>query len=141
MVDNTKFIINGSYIEVAPAYKYDGTNVQSYMTVTGSSNISTSVTCFSSSEGGYDFGFVYMGTQLYQPSYDQVRDRATDGHGEFLYVGSADGSNTYTYTAAPGTNYFIIGYVKDGSASDGDDTIKISEISFEADSSSWEPVT
>lgn len=142
LVDNTNFRINGSYIEITDSQKYDGVNVRAYMTVTGSSNISTSVTCFTSSEGGYDWGYVYMGTENYAPSREAVTSRITDGHGEYLYVGSGEGEpQTYTYTSAPGTNYFIIGYTKDGSASGGDDTIKISEISFEADSSSWEPVS
>ena len=140
LVDNSKFIVNGEYIEVGYDYRTDGVNVQSYMTVTGTSSISTSVTCYTSSEGGYDFGFVYMGTQLYQPDRGQITSRTTDGHGEFLYVGSDDGSNTYTYTASPGTNYFVIGYTKDGSAASGDDTLKISNISFSATSSSWVPI-
>lgn len=141
-VDDTKLRINNDNIELVDSQKYDGVNMNSYMTVTGSSPINVTVSCYSSSEGNYDWGYIYMGTELYQPSREQAVSRENDGNGEFIYVGSGEGDyTTYNYTASPGTNYFIVGYTKDGSVGNGDDTIRISYISFEADSSTWTPIT
>lgn len=134
LTDNGDFIINS---ELSAITSKDGTSncqYNSYFAFTTGGDTSTlSVTGYVSSEGGYDFGAVYCGTQIYNMNRDQIDNGTTDGNGQYLFRGSGGmSSDTYTMTLQPDTTYYLnFGYAKDGSASDGYDKLIVTEISFE----------
>ena len=96
-----------------------------------------SVNASISSEQNYDFGAVYIGSDIYEPTQDQLKTKTTDGKGNYLVVGSGTtlegGPNTsvnadgdVSMQLAENTDYVIsFAYAKDGSGANGDDCLSI----------------
>ena len=96
-----------------------------------------SVNASISSEQNYDFGAVYIGSDIYEPTQDQLRAKTTDGKGNYLLIGSGttlEGGPNTTVNAdgdismqlAENTDYVIsFAYAKDSSSSSGDDCLKV----------------
>lgn len=91
-----------------------------------------SVTCYVSSEVNYDYGMVYLGTKLYNPDRNAIKNGTTDGSGEYLFNKSGSiSSATYKATVKPNTTYYIcLKYAKDGSGNTGSDRFFIQNLSF-----------
>lgn len=102
-----------------------------------------------SSENNYDFGAVYIGSDIYKPTQSQLKSKQTDGNGNYLVVGSGTSleGGTGTYVNDNGdiamnleadTDYIVsFAYAKDSSGSSGDDCIKISEFYTSATSGKY----
>ena len=90
-----------------------------------------------SSEANYDFGAVYVGSDIYEPTQSQLKAKTTDGKGNYLVIGSGTtlegGPNTFvnadgdmSMKLAENTDYVIsFAYAKDTSGAKGDDCLKI----------------
>lgn len=106
-----------------------------------------SVNASISSEQNYDFGAVYVGSDIYEPTQDQLKKKTTDGKGNYLVIGSGTtlegGPNTsvnadgdISMQLAENTDYVIsFAYAKDGSGSSGDDCLSI----YKYGTSAYEP--
>lgn len=104
-----------------------------------------SVNASISSEQNYDFGAVYIGSDIYEPTQSQLQAKTTDGKGNYLVIGSGTtlegGPNTsvnangdVSMKLAENTDYVIsFAYAKDGSGSSGDDCLKIYRYGTSAD--------
>ncbi len=93
-----------------------------------------SLQAYVSSEAGCDYGAVYVGTKIYQPSRTTFRDGTTDGYGSYLMISSGNNSSysTYTKTLEPNTTYYInLMYAKDGSVNTNSDRLFVKNITFE----------
>lgn len=98
---------------------------------------SFSVNASISSEQNYDFGAVYVGSDIYEPTQNQLKEKTTDGKGNYLVIGSGTtlegGPNTsinddgdISMQLAENTNYVIsFAYAKDRSGSSGYDCLNI----------------
>jgi len=73
-----------------------------------------------------------VGTNIYQPTREQVKAGTTDGNGQYLMTGSGQVSKaTYTATLEPNTTYYLmLIYVKDGSGDGYDDRLTVYDITF-----------
>ena len=104
-----------------------------------------SVNASISSEQNYDFGAVYIGSDIYEPTQDQLKTKTTDGKGNYLVIGSGTtlegGPNTsvnadgdISMQLAENTDYVIsFAYAKDRSGAQGDDCLKIYRYGTNAD--------
>ena len=135
-------MISGYYIQ-SGSTSYNVNNGKSYgyikfTTPDTTDDILLSVSCYTSSENNWDFGGVYVGTVIYQPTQSQIKNKTTDGNGFYLYTGSGSNSSPATYTLEtvgqtlqPNTEYYIsFAYVKDSSGNSNNDRFFISEIKF-----------
>lgn len=90
-----------------------------------------------SSESNYDFGAVYVGSDIYEPTQSQLKAKTTDGKGNYLVIGSGttleggpntfvDADNNISMELDENTDYVIsFAYAKDSSSSNGDDCLKV----------------
>lgn len=90
-----------------------------------------------SSEANYDFGAVYVGSDIYEPTQSQLKAKTTDGKGNYLVIGSGttleggpntfvDDDNNIAMKLAENTDYVVsFAYAKDTSGANGDDCLKI----------------
>lgn len=104
-----------------------------------------SVNASISSEQNYDFGAVYVGSDIYEPTQNQLKEKTTDGKGNYLVIGSGTtlegGPNTsvnadgdISMQLAENTDYVIsFAYAKDGSGATGDDCLSIYKYGTRAD--------
>ena len=90
-----------------------------------------------SSEANYDFGAVYIGSDIYEPTQSQLKAKTTDGKGNYLVIGSGttleggpntfvDADNNISMQLEENTDYVVnFAYAKDSSSFSGNDCIKI----------------
>lgn len=90
-----------------------------------------------SSEQNYDFGAVYIGSDIYEPTQSQLKAKTTDGKGNYLVIGSGttleggpntfvDDDNNIAMKLAENTDYVVsFAYAKDTSGAKGEDCLKI----------------
>lgn len=90
-----------------------------------------------SSEQNYDFGAVYIGSDIYEPTQSQLKAKTTDGKGNYLVIGSGttleggpntfvDDDNNIAIKLAENTDYVVsFAYAKDTSGAKGEDCLKI----------------
>ena len=88
-----------------------------------------------SSEAGYDFGFVALGTELVSPTAADIKN-GTIANGEYLYTMSGQNnvmgwSNYETANIVPGDKVLTLGWGQDNSSSKGTNTMYVSEILIE----------
>ena len=138
LVDDNNFEISGDYIQSGSS-SYHKNNGTSYgyiqFTTPGEAYIDSpiEIECYVSSENNYDYAAVYIGTQVYEPSRTQIKNKTTDGNGEFIFAASGNGSlNTYTYSnLLPNTTYYLsFAYAKDSSGNSNSDRFFIKSIRF-----------
>ena len=137
LVDSTKFAVDETLqaLTSKAAYNIDNGTAYGYIEfTTPATSCTVSVTGGVSSERNYDFGAVYIGKAVYEPTRDQISSATTDGNGEYILRGSGDiTSATYTKELEPNTTYFLsFAYAKDGSQSRGNDCLFITNITFNA---------
>ena len=134
LIINNNFIINGENItNGSVSYNVDNGISYGYIIInTPDYETNLEITCKVHSEQNYDFGVVYLGKQIYKPSYSDIRSQITDGDGEYLFKKSgAPSFYTYTKALSPNTKYYLnLMYAKDGSGNSGDDRFYISSIKF-----------
>ena len=141
LVDDNNFEISGDYIQSGSSsyHKYNGTSYGYIQFITPDEAYIDSpieVECYVSSENNYDYAAVYIGTQVYEPSRTQIKNKTTDGNGEFIFAASGNGSlNTYTYSnLLPNTTYYLsFAYAKDSSGNSNSDRFFIKSIRFRVD--------
>lgn len=144
LLDNNNFVINddSKAITSGPS-SWHVNNGSSYGYIkfkTPDELTNVSVTCSVSSEANWDYGAVYVGTNLYQPTREQVKNGTTDGSGKYLMTGSGQvDKNTYTAELQPNTTYYLMFiYVKDSSGDSRDDRLTVYDITFtSAPSKKW----
>lgn len=91
------------------------------------------IKCYTSSESNYDFGGIYIDTNVAKPTQTQIKNKTQiTTTGTWLYTGS--GNNTtvseYTATLQAGKTYYInFAYAKDSSQNSNKDMFIITEIS------------
>lgn len=132
LLDNNNFIMSGTALASGPtSYNIDGAKSFGYFTYTPTKNETITIKAYVSSEGNYDYGACYIGTQLYNASRDQITSQATDGNGSWLFLISGSTSETtYTKDLLEGVTYYIhFYYTKDGSSSTGNDRVFITSLS------------
>ena len=137
LVDSTKFAVDETLqaLTSKAAYNIDNGTAYGYIEfTTPATSCTVSVTGGVSSERNYDFGAVYIGKAVYEPTRDQISSATTDGNGEYILRGSGDiTSATYTKELEPNTTYFLsFAYAKDSSQSRGNDCLFITNITFNA---------
>ena len=140
LIDGSNFVIdetNSAIINGSKSYNVNSGLSHGYIEFTTPSEETTvSVTGYVSSENNWDFGAVYVGTEIYKPTYSQCRNQTTDGNGNYVFVlsGTSNTSNTYTLTLQPETKYYMnFIYVKDSSGNSGQDRMYITNIQFKAE--------
>lgn len=92
-----------------------------------------SVQAYTSSEAYCDYGAIYVGTKIYQPSRSDIKNEVTDGYGSYMMVSAGNNTSysTYTKTLEPNTTYYInLMYAKDGSANNYSDRLFVKNITF-----------
>lgn len=144
LLDNKNFVINddSKAITSGPS-SWHVNNGSSYGYIkfkTPDELTNVSVTCSVSSETNWDYGAIYVGTNLYQPTREQVKNGTTDGSGKYLMTGSGQvDKNTYTAELQPNTTYYLMFiYVKDSSGNANDDRLIVYDITFtSAPSKKW----
>ena len=137
LVDSTKFAVDETLqaLTSKAAYNIDNGTAYGYIEfTTPATSCTVSVTGGVSSERNYDFGAVYIGKAVYEPTRDQISSATTDGNGEYILRGSGNvTSATYTKELEPNTTYFLsFAYAKDNSQNYGNDCLFITNITFNA---------
>lgn len=137
LVDSTRFAVDETLqaLTSKAAYNVDDGTAYGHIEFTTPTTLCTvSVTGGVSSESNYDFGAVYIGKAVYEPTRDQISSATTDGNGEYILRGSGDiTSAVYTKELEPNTTYFLsFAYAKDSSQSRGNDCLFITNITFNA---------
>lgn len=129
-------IVNGSFIIANRVLKNNSSvtkdNCQlnsSCSFETGDKQSTLTVSGTISSEGGCDYGALYVGTAEYKMTRNNMKNAQTDGNGEYAIVGAGSVSvENKEITLQPNTKYYInIAYAKDGSSSSGTDNIQITK--------------
>lgn len=91
-----------------------------------------SVTCYTSSESGYDFGGIYIGNTYMEMTRANYQNNTTLSDGSWLYR-NVQSSATYTKTLDANKTYYVeFIYTKDGGGESGLDKFVISNITFKA---------
>lgn len=91
-----------------------------------------SVTCYTSSESGYDFGGIYIGNTYMEMTRSNYQNNTSLSDGSWLYR-NTQSSATYTKTLDANKKYYIeFIYTKDGGGESGLDKFVISKITFKA---------
>ena len=142
LVDGNNFIIDSTTQSIQSGPKsYNVNSGTSYgyieiKTPPFEQTFSLSISAFAQGENNYDFGFIYLGTEIYKPTQAQVKNSTTDGKGKYLLRHTYTTYNDYvtvTDTLEPNTTYYLnFGFVKDGSGNVGIDRLRIKEINFTA---------
>lgn len=137
LVDSTKFAVDETLqaLTSKAAYNIDNGTAYGYIEfTTPATSCTVSVTGGVSSESNYDFGAVYIGKAVYEPTRYQISSATTDGNGEYILRGSGDiTSAVYTKELEPNTTYFLsFAYAKDNSQNYGNDCLFITNITFNA---------
>ena len=135
MIDGSNFIINKNLNAITNGPKSwhvnSGSSYGYFKIHTPNESTTFSVTAYVSSEGNYDFGGCYVGTQIYNASRDAIKSSATDGHGKWVFMNSNSSESTYTTTLEANTDYYIqFYYTKDSSGNSGEDRVIIKNIKF-----------
>lgn len=137
LVDSTKFGVDETLQALTSKAAYHISNGTAYGYIefkTPATLCTVSVTGGVSSESNYDFGAVYIGKNVYEPSQNQIKQGTTDGNGEYMLRGSGSlASSTYTKQLEPNTTYFLsFAYAKDSSQDSGSDCLFITNVMFDA---------
>lgn len=137
LVDSTKFAVDESLqaLTSKAAYHIDNGTAYGYIEfTTPATSCTVSVTGGVSSESNYDFGAVYIGKAVYEPTRYQISSATTDGNGQYMLKGSGNvTSATYTKELEPNTTYFLsFAYAKDSSQNRENDCLFITNITFNA---------
>ena len=137
LVDSTKFAVDETLqaLTSKAAYNIDNGTAYGYIEfTTPATSCTVSVTGGVSSEMNYDFGAVYIGKAVYEPTRYQISSATTDGNGQYILRGSGNvTSATYTKELEPNTTYFLsFAYAKDNSQNSGNDCLFITNITFNA---------
>ena len=137
LVDSTRFAVDETLqaLTSKAAYHIDNGTAYGYIEfTTPATSCTVSVTGGVSSESNYDFGAVYIGKAVYEPTRDKISSATTDGNGEYILRGSGNvTSATYTKELEPNTTYFLsFAYAKDNSQNGGNDCLFITNITFNA---------
>lgn len=135
LIDGSNFIINKNLNAITNGPKSwhvnSGSSYGYFKIHTPNESTTFSVTAYVSSEGNYDFGGCYVGTQIYNASRDAIKSTTTDGHGKWVFMNSSSSKSTYTTTLEANTDYYIqFYYTKDGSGDSGEDRIIIKNMKF-----------
>ena len=135
MVDGYNFIIDETSNAIASgpsSCNVNGGTSYGYITINTESETELSVSCYTSSESYWDYGCVYVGTNIYEPSQTDIKDEITDGNGKYLFVGSGATSSSNSTTLEGGKTYYVsFAYAKDFSGNDGSDRLFITNISYQ----------
>ena len=131
LLDEDNFvIIDGKLANGPKSYNVNNGYSYGYIEYTPSETLTITIKAYVSSEGGYDYGACYIGTQMYEATRSQITNGTTDGNGEWIFKISGSTSETsYTKELTGGTTYYIqFYYTKDGSTHGGSDRIFITAL-------------
>lgn len=90
-----------------------------------------SLSAYVSSEANYDYGGAYVGTSIYKPTRDQIKNKTTDGNGEWIFSQSGTSNSLTEYSVELDREkeyYLSFAYAKDGSGNSGADRLVIEKI-------------
>ena len=96
-------------------------------------NTTASVTCWTGSQELRDYGGVYIGTNIYKPRNDEMKNGLTDNAGEWIFIKSGIYyvEKTYSYDCLPNTTYYLnFCYTKGGTGYRDSDRFYIRSIKF-----------
>lgn len=137
LVDGNNFIINSTPqgITSGPASYHVSSGIsRGYIRhKSGNKTGRLDVTCYTSSEAGYDFGGVYVGKKQWNPSRSDLQNNYNDGTGSWIYrsMGNTSVVNC-SATLEPNTEYYItFMYTKDGGGDSGEDRFVIQKIAID----------
>lgn len=137
LIDDNNFIVNEDSLSISSGPKsYNVGSGAAYGYIyfeTPDYESTLSVTAYSIGENNYDYGAIYLGTAIYQPTNSQVRSGTVDGNGEYLMrqTGTSNSYATYTANLEPSTWYYLnFIHVKDSSGNTGADRLFIKNIQF-----------
>lgn len=137
LVDGNNFIINSASQGIASgpsSYQVNSGISRGYIRhKSGNKTGRLDVTCYTSSEAGYDFGGVYVGKKQWNPSRSDLQNNYNDGTGSWIYrsMGNTSVVNC-SATLEPNTEYYItFMYTKDGSGNSGEDRFVIQKIAID----------
>ena len=134
-IDNTNFIYSEEYksiINGPSSYHVNNGTSYGYIPLSTDSNVYTlDITAYISSESSFDFGGIYLGTNIYNPTQSQAKSKIGDGKGEYIFSISGNTTETkYTKVLEPSTNYYLNAfYVKDSISNVNLDRLFIKSIS------------
>lgn len=97
-------------------------------------NMQLKISCYVSSENSHDWGGIWAGTEIWQPTLSEIRNNTSHSGGQWLFRSSGisiTSPQEYTMTLNADTEYYInLAYAKDGSDVSGSDKMFISRIEF-----------
>lgn len=135
---NNDWEINNNLYAITNANPQDDGNYYtnfSFVTPANATNYLIQTIGYISSEENWDFGAIYCGTQIYQPSKYDIEQGNTDGNGQYLLRGSGLlPIQSSQMLLLPGETYYLsLAYSKDSGNSSGEDKLIIKEINLVED--------
>ena len=139
LVDGSNFIVNESLqaiISGPTSYHNDGGASYGYITFTTEDACELLINGYVSSEGGCDYGGVYVGTEKYYPDNWEIESNQKQNPNDkgwlFAQSGTGNIAMDYTMQLDANTTYVLtFAYAKDGSVNNGQDRLIINRIKFE----------
>ena len=132
LVDGNNFIINSDLQAITSgpsSYNINYGSSYGYILIQPAVDTVLSIVGYVSSDS-WDYGGIYIGTQEYRPSRDDMRIGSTDGTGSWLFNKRGNNtSSTYTIDLTGGVTYYInFCYAKDTSGNSYEDRLIITDI-------------
>lgn len=135
---NNNWEINNNLYAIANVNPQDDGSYYSnfsFVTPINATNYLIQAIGYINSEQNCDFGAIYCGTQIYQPSRDDIEQSITDGNGQYILYGSGQNLiQNNQILLLPGTTYYLsFAYTKNDGVSSGEDKLIIKEIKLAED--------
>ena len=133
IIDNKNWEYNNNKIQNG-SISYNISNGFSfgYFEYTPTDNMTLIINANISSEANYDYGAIYVGTEIYNATRNQIINGTTDGNGSWICKISGSKSSTdYSYNLTANTKYYIhFFYTKDSSGNSSGDRFYINSINI-----------
>jgi hypothetical protein len=128
--ESGKMVIDGDILTFNQQLAVSNATISDYFILTPTTDCKLELNFGIVSEGNYDFGYVYVGSQLYEPTRDAIVNRTTDGHGSYIFcISGTNDSLQHTMDLEKNNTYYvIIGYTKDSSVDNGLDSIYLKSV-------------
>lgn len=138
LIDGNNFIKNTNLNAITSgpsSYGIQGGSSKGYIEIQPTSNVTLSITCYGSYDTWSDSSAIYVGTDLYYPTYSQIQSETTDSKGSYIFNGyyyvnrNCQTSKTYTLSLTSGTHYYIsFVYYRDSYWGHGEDRLIVTSI-------------
>jgi len=131
ILDENNFTIIDNKLASGPkSYNVNNGYSYGYIEYTPTETLTITIKAYVSSEGNYDYGACYIGTQIYEATRSQITNGTTDENGEWIFkISGSTNETSYTKELIGGTTYYIqFYYTKDSSSNSGSDRLFITAL-------------